>query len=299
MTVGVLPSTAVSLLIAGHGTADPAGADQFRQFVERVGKRLDPDGIVVAGGFIELSRPPLAEAVGDLVAAGARRLAAVPLMLVAAGHAKGDIPGALAREKARHPDLSVAYGRPLGPHPTILALLRDRLAAAGAGPETTVLLVGRGSSDPDANAEVAKMARLLAEGTNVSDVEYSFISLAPPGVPAGLERCRRLGARHVVVLPYFLFTGVLPIRVAVEARAWASDHPDVSVKCAEVIGDCDALAELVVERYREAVAGDIRMNCDTCLYRVALPGHEHRVGAPQVPHHHPDDGHHHHEGVEG
>ena len=36
-------------------------------------------------------------------------------------------------------------------------------------------------------------------------------------------------------------------------------------------------------------AGDIRMNCDACLYRVPFRGHERAVGAPQVPHTHPDD----------
>src|SRR6266511_2321705 len=95
---------------------------------------------------------------GELVATGADRLAAVPLVLVAAGHAKGDIPAALTREQQRHPGLHVAYGRPLGPHPTILTVLRQRLSTAGADPHTTVLLVGRGSTDPDANAEVAKIA---------------------------------------------------------------------------------------------------------------------------------------------
>jgi sirohydrochlorin cobaltochelatase len=95
------------------------------------------------------------------------------------------------------------------------------------------------------------------------------------------------------VLPYFLFTGVLPRRVAEQARAWAGGtgrRADV----AEVIGDCDGLVDVVLERYAEAVAGDARANCDACLYRVALPGHEHRVGAPQRPHHHPDEHHHHH-----
>ena len=279
----------IPLLIAGHGTADTEGAEQFRRFVKRVGTRIE---VPVAGGFIELSPPPLAEAVATLVDGGAGRLAAVPLMLVAAGHAKGDIPAALARERQRHPGLSVAYGRPLGPHPAILALLRERLAEAGAGPDTTVLLVGRGSTDPDANAEVAKVARLLAETADVAGVEYAFVSLAPPDTPAALERCRRLGARRVVVLPYFLFTGVLPERVAAQARAF--NGIDVSV--AGVLGDCDELADLVVERYREALAGDIRMNCDTCLYRVALPGHGHRVGAPQQPHDHPHDHSHHHGG---
>jgi sirohydrochlorin cobaltochelatase len=271
------------LLIAGHGTADPEGAEQFRAFVRRVGTRVD---VPVAGGFIELSDPPLHEAVGAL--GGARTIAAVPLMLVAAGHAKGDIPAALARERARRPGLSIVYGRPLGPHPTVLDLLRDRLSEAGADRDTTVLLVGRGSTDPDANAEVAKVARLLAETTDVAGVEYAFVSLAPPDTRAGLERCRLLGAQRIVVLPYFLFTGVLPRRVETQARRWADEHA-AKLETAQVIGDCDALADLTVERYREALAGDIRMNCDTCLYRVAVPGHAHRVGAPQAPHDHPHD----------
>jgi len=268
------------LLIAGHGTADDAGAEQFRQFVKRVAGRLD---VPVAGGFIELSEPTIGAAVDALPG---RRLAAVPLMLVAAGHAKGDIPASLAREKSRRPGLSFAYGRPLGAHPTVLALLRERLAEVGAGADTTVLLVGRGSTDPDANAEVARAARLLAETAPVAGVEYAFVSLAGPSVPAGLDRCRRLGARRIAVLPYFLFTGVLPRRVAAQAAGWTG----VPVRTAEVIGDCDGLATLVVERYEEAVRGEARANCDACLYRVALPGHEHRVGAPQVPHDHP---HHH------
>lgn len=56
-----------------------------------------------------------------------------------------------------------------------------------------------------------------------------------------------------------------------------------------------------MERYREAVRGDLRMNCDSCVYRIALPGFEDKVGAPQQPHFHPDDdghdhGHGHHHG---
>jgi sirohydrochlorin cobaltochelatase len=275
--------TGTPLLIAGHGTADEAGAEQFRQFVKRVAGQVDAP---VAGGFIELSAPTIGEAVDTL--GGQSRIAAVPLMLVAAGHAKGDIPASLARERSRHKGLSFVYGRPLGPHPTVLALLRERLAELAPDPETTVLLVGRGSTDPDANAEVARAARLLAETTPVAGVEYAFVSLAPPDVPAGLERCRLLGAKRLAVLPYFLFTGVLPRRVAAQAAGWAAGAR-VRVDTAEVIGDCDGLASLVVERYEEALRGEARANCDACLYRIALPGHEHRVGAPQRPHDHPHD----------
>ena len=55
------------------------------------------------------------------------------------------------------------------------------------------------------------------------------------------------------------------------------------------------MAALVMERYRESFEGDIRMNCDVCVHRVALPGFEEKVGAPATPHYHPDEhGHHHH-----
>ncbi|MEU3844017.1 sirohydrochlorin chelatase [Streptomyces sp. NPDC028635] len=291
-------TTPPALLIAGHGTRDDAGAEAFRDFVRELGRR-HPE-LPVAGGFIELSPPPLGEAVTELVERGVRRFAAVPLMLVSAGHAKGDIPAALAREKERHPGITYTYGRPLGPHPSLLNVLERRLEQVLDGvdrSEVTVLLVGRGSTDPDANAEVFKAARLLWEGRGYGAVETAFVSLAAPDVPSGLERCAKLGARRIVVLPYFLFTGILPDRVREQTEAWAAAHPGLDVRSADVIGPEPELLDLVMERYREAVKGDLRMNCDSCVYRIALPGFEDKVGLPQQPHFHPDDdGHHHHHG---
>jgi sirohydrochlorin cobaltochelatase len=281
----------VPLLIVGHGTRDAAGVAGFAELVALVADRTDAR-TPVRGGFIELSAPPLREAVSELIDLGATDLDVVPLVLVAAGHAKGDIPAALAREQQRHPGLSYRYGRPLGPHPVLLDLLDRRLGDVLEPSEraaTTVVLVGRGSSDPDANAEHAKVARLLQEGRGLAGVEPAFISLAEPGVPAALDRARRLGSRRIVVLPYFLFAGILPSRTDEQTRRWAAEHPELDVRCADVIGAEPALADLVLARAREARLGDIRMNCDTCLYRIALPGFEHRVGAQQHPHDHPDD----------
>jgi sirohydrochlorin cobaltochelatase len=279
-----------ALLIAGHGTRDPEGVAAFAALTERVA-RLDAGQTPVAGGFIELSAPPIRDAVTGLVDRGHRTLVAVPLMLVAAGHSKGDVPAVLARETARHPGLSVRYGRPLGPHPVLLDVMAARIAAVTVGmPEPpAVLLVGRGTTDPDGNADMVKVARLLWEGRDYEFTETAFVSLARPSVPEGLERCRRLGARHIVVARYFLFPGVLPDRVADQAAAFAAGHPGLDVRTTGVLGDCDEIAGLVAERYAEALTGDIRMNCDMCMYRTALPGFAHRVGVQQQPHDHPHD----------
>ncbi len=274
------------LLLAAHGTRDDAGVAAFQALAARVAERVARDGIAVSGGFIELSEPPLRDAVATLTAP---RIVAVPLMLVAAGHSKGDIPAALAREQARHPGVTFTYARTLGPHPLLIDLLDQRVNAIAHDEPPAVLVVGRGSTDPDANADVVKTARLLWEGRDYPLAETAFVSLARPDVTEGLERCRLLGARRIVVAPYFLFPGVLPDRVAEQAARYAAAHPELDIAVADVLGDCDELAALVCERYHEALSGDIRMNCDMCVYRIALPGFEHRVGEPQHPHDHPHD----------
>jgi len=279
-----------ALLVVGHGTKSEAGCAQFAELVGAVA-RAAPDADV-EGGFLELAPPPIQDAVVRLVQAGHTTVDVVPLVLVAAGHSKGDIPAALERERLRHPGLRFRYGRPLGPHPLLLADLEERLETVVPRERwgsTAVVLVGRGATDPDANAEVAKTARLLLEGRGIGTVETAFVSLAEPSVPQGLDRARLLGFAHVVVLPFFLFAGVLPDRITAQAQDWADRHPDVQVRVAGLIGPGERLAQLVGQRWAEIAGGDLRMNCDTCAYRVLMPGFADKLAAPQTPHDHPDD----------
>ena len=286
-----------ALLIVGHGSRDPRGAEEFHALVSLVRGRAP---VPVEGGFIELSRPPISECVDRLVSGGSREISAVPLMLLAAGHAKDDIPATLVRERMAHPGLQFHYGRALGLRPELLELMDERLSAVvpeGKKEETAVLLVGRGSSDPDANSDLAKMARLFFEGRPYPLVETAFVSLTPPGVPEALERCRRLRARRIAIFSYFLFTGVLEERIREQAEGFATQNPAVEVRYAGYFGPDARVADLILERYRESFEGDIRMNCDVCVHRVVLPCFEEKVGAPATPHYHPDEGghpHHHH-----
>ncbi|HWS80666.1 MAG TPA: sirohydrochlorin chelatase [Rubrobacter sp.] len=291
---------APALLIIGHGSRDPRGAKEFHELVDLV-RRRNPS-LTVEGGFIELSRPPISECVDQLAERGARNVAAVPLMLLAAGHAKDDIPATLVREKMGHPEMSFSYGRALGIRPELLELMEERISAVvheEEKEETAVLVVGRGSSDPDANSDLSKIARLFYEGRPYPVVESAYVSMTPPDVANGLDRCLKLGAKRVVVFSYFLFTGVLEERIRGQSRAFAEGNPGVEALYAGYFGPDPSLADLVVERYTEALRGDIRMNCDVCVHRVALPGFEEKVGAPATPHYHPDEpghqqhGHHH------
>lgn len=291
-------SSAPSVLLIGHGTRSAAGESELRRLCEAVASAR-PE-LAVEAGYLELMDPGIDEAAARLVARGATQVIAVPLVLLGAGHLKDDGPAALDRARRAHPGVAFSYARDLGVHPLVLGAVeaRGKEAAPEPGPPDAVVVVGRGSTDPDANADLAKAARLLADGRGLTTVpattpagadgvatpvlgivEPAFVSLARPGVAEALERCRLLGARRITVVPYFLCTGRLVVRLGDQARAWAAGHPDIELRVGEHIGIDERIVTLVWSRYDEARGTDVTMNCDACLYRVALPGYERRVGA--------------------
>ncbi|WP_374194787.1 Rv2231c family pyridoxal phosphate-dependent protein CobC [Streptomyces sp. VRA16 Mangrove soil] len=103
-----------------------------------------------------------------------------------------------------------------------------------------MLLVGHGSGDPVANAELVAAARLLWEGSGCAAVETAFVSGAAPDVPAGLGRCAALGARRVVLLPY---DASVAARCRSQAEGWNAAHPEVTVVRAECAREPDGGAD--------------------------------------------------------
>ncbi|MBA2388684.1 MAG: sirohydrochlorin chelatase [Geodermatophilaceae bacterium] len=265
------------LLAVAHGSRDPRAADTLDRLVHRV-RALAPDTDVRLS-YVDHANPSIYQAL-DEVAAQRQSAVVVPFLLSAATHSKGDIPGSIAAARTRHPGLTVSYGRVLGPHPLLLEALEQRLVEAGVPADAALVLAGTGSADPDANANVARMARLLWEVRRSAPVEVAFATGTTPTVTEALSRLRRLGHRKVAVAAYFLSPGRLLDAVAADANGVAVSAP---------LADTDHVARLLLERYAEAVAGHSGMDCDCCVYRTAWPGREQRVGQPQRPHAHPGD----------
>jgi sirohydrochlorin cobaltochelatase len=207
--------------------------------------------------YIEHARPGMEEGFDQVVAAGADEVVVLPVILFAAGHVKADIPEAIQKASERHPSVRFFYERPLGMDPKVLDVLEGRIQEAGPFPreETAILFVGRGTSDPEANGDFAKLCRLLWERTRFAWVETAFMGVTLPTYEQGLARCLALGAKRIVVLPCFLFTGVLLKRMREILRRCEIEHPDVSFHWARHLGSDPRLAEAVWERTREAQPG--------------------------------------------
>ncbi len=272
-----------ALLGVAHGSRDPDSQAVVEDLLRRTAA-LRP-GVVTAAAYVDNASPSIRRALAALVAEGVDDVVVLPLLLTPASHSKTDVAASVQVGRRDHPGVRLRYGRPLGPHPALVEVLAQRLAEAGAGPGDPVVVVAGGALDPAANADVAHTARLLFEGRSWPSVDVAFASTARPSVVAALERLRAQGLRRASVARYFLGPGFLPRLVERQARS--VDGLEVAVSAP--LGASDVLAALVAERFDEARGGDVRMNCDVCLYRTPLPGREAAVGAPQEPHTHPDD----------
>jgi len=306
-----------AVMICGHGSRDDAAIEEFNQLAGHLSKRL-PD-FDVESGFLEFATPVIRTGLDKLRDRGAKKIVCVPGMLFAAGHVKNDLPSEVNSFAAENPDLEVIFGRELAVDRKLLEAARQRIetaeqAAAKVGREETLLMVvGRGTRDPDANSNVSKVARMLWEGMGFGWAEVSYSGVASPLVDAGLAHAVKLGYRRIIVFPYFLFTGILVRRIYDWADAAAKAHPEVEIIKASYLNDHELLIDTFVERVEEALKGDNKMNCQLCKYRDQIIGYEGDVGAPQAGHHHHvrgvgtdghgaedhglhDSGHHHHHG---
>lgn len=280
----------IAVVIAGHGSRDPEGVTQFESFVDLVRSRV-PDRIVTHG-YLEFARPTIDEGVRSAIEAGARRVAVAPSVLLGATHAKNDMPVEVLALQKEFPDIEIQYGAPMHLHPSVLQLCRVRIVEAeSAAPrlvartDTCLVLVGRGTTDPDANSDVNKLARMLEEGMGFGASFVCYSGTAKPGLAEGLLTASKLGFARLLVLPFFLFTGVLIKRIQSAVSDLQRSRPEREVLCAETLGAHPLTADALVDRAREAFEGKAHMNCSLCKYRTTIIGYEAETGAPQQGHH--------------
>ncbi len=284
-----------AVLLVGHGSRDKEGNEQVRQFIKKLKPQL-PASLMVETCFLEFESPTVEQGIETCVTKGATHVVVIPIMLLQAGHSKIHIPAAIDEAKELYPEVSFTYGRPIGIHEEVLEILVHRLEEAGEAvnepdKDSAVILLGRGGSDADANSDLYKITRLLWEKVNYKIVEPAFMGVTDPLVKEAVERCIKLGAKKVVILPYFLFTGILIKRLEEMIFNFGREFPQVEFKLAEYFGFHPKLQTIIIDRIQEALQGEVKMNCDTCQYRIAAMEHiDHH-------HHHHDDhdhGHHHH-----
>jgi len=281
--------TETAVLLCGHGSRDPQAIEEFELAAAALRPRLPEFDF--ATGYLEFARPTIRDGLALLAARGARRILAIPGMLFAASHVKNDLPWEMNSFIAENPAIDVRLGRELGIDPKLLQAAADRIAAAAADTriaraETLLVVVGRGTNDPDANSNISKLARMLWEGMGLGWAEVAFSGVAHPRVDAALSHAARLGFRRIIVFPYFLFTGVLVKRIYAQTDTVAALFPEIEFVKALYLRDHEGVLGAFRDRVAELGDSQPAMNCQLCKYRTQIIGYENDAGAPQAGHHH-------------
>ena len=280
------------VMICGHGSRSQSAVDEFAVLAEKLPAYVRPDWMTDYG-YLEFANPVIRDGLDKLRQAGCTRILAVPGMLFAAMHAKNDIPTVLNTYAAKH-GLDVSYGRELGVDPKMIAAAAGRIQEAVAEAnsthgdlpltETCLVVIGRGASDPDANGNVAKIARMLQEGMGFGWCEVGYSGVTFPLVEPCLQHVARLPYKRVIVFPYFLFSGILIDRIYGFTDQVAAEHPGIQFIKAGYLGDHPKVLETFAERIMEQDSDTPPPNCGICAYReqvLALEDGQHRHISPE------------------
>jgi len=255
-------SGAAGVLVIGHGTADPVGAAETRQVAATVASLMP--GVPVELGFLEVIAPTIDDAVARLVARGCRSLVAAPLLLFAAGHAKRDVPEAVATAAAAH-GLDVLQSEPFGEISEIVELSRRkrREAVAACGPvpagDSVLLMIGRGSSDPAAAAQLRSFLEATLAGAPAERprrVELGFVAAARPRLDEALAVASDptdVAVRRIVVQPHLLFRGHVEDQVSDAVADGRRRRPDVEWVQVSRLGADPLVARALAHRVEQVL----------------------------------------------
>lgn len=276
-----------TILIVGHGSREKSGNDEIIRFAELWRQQRPEWRIEVC--FIEFSEVTMSVGLQN-AAKDSKRVLVLPLILNAAGHVKMDIPQAINGARAKFPEVEFLYAPHLTACEQLLSIVKRRLKNAMQAldmpdPTTTgVILLGRGSSDRQANGEMAKMARWLMEETDHELVDIAFTGITYPRLEKATQRHHLLGMTQVVVLPYYLFNGTLVERIVRQVEHLKLQYPTIRFISTAYFGFEAEIVEVLEQRVSDLRSAEPAglMPCDGCKYRSFAE--EHGMGG----HHHDD-----------
>ena len=230
-----------TLVLTAHGSADPRGAVNTHAVAEEIRRQRPRLDVRVA--FCEQSTPNLCDVVAETPGA-----IVTPLLLADAYHARVDIPAMIAESGAAQADVLGEDGR-------LVTVLRQRVRALGVSrldPEIGVAIIAVGSSRPYANTRTAAVAPALAAGTRWAGAITAFATGPHPSLDEATGRLRAMGARRLVIAPWFLAHGRITDRVAEYAVA-------NGIPVAEPLGAHRLVAATVLDRFDRARAAADRL----------------------------------------
>lgn len=239
------------VLYVSHGSRVPETAREATAAIRQAMAQVDADLQEIC--YLEIAEPDIAAGIDALVRGGAGRIAVVPVLLLSAGHYYEDIPRAIREAKRRYPHIVFTYGRPLGVGDRITGILAENILEIGMPPGAWILLVGRGSRNPETLCDFAKIADGLRVQLGAEQIKTAYLAVLEPRFDEALKELAVAG-RPVVVAPYLWFTGVL-VR-SLEKKVGMLQREGYDIRLARYLGCHPDMADALAARAKEALGAE-------------------------------------------
>ena len=116
-----------------------------------------------------------------------------------------------------------------------------------------IILLGHGSRIPGAGEDMEQVARRMREKLGQEIIEICYMSKLGPHFPEVFERCVSRGATKIIVVPYFLHSGLhLNEDIPDLLREKAREYPHVKLILGKNLGFDECLVDLVIKRLEES-----------------------------------------------
>ncbi|KFM99061.1 sirohydrochlorin chelatase [Bacillus clarus] len=202
--------------------------------------------------FLELTSPSIDEGFATCVKRGATEIVVIPVFLLAAGHVKKDIPNELLKLNNQYPAIKIIYGNPFGVSEALISAAYKGSGIEECKGEVKLLLVARGSSDPDILQDMNRIASLFKKEEKIKEVEVCYLAAADPRFEEKLKEVVERKEENVVVLPYLLFTGLLMKHIEKEVRQYQSRE----IKISPYLGKNHVFQDMLIQKTEEILRGD-------------------------------------------
>ncbi|MEJ7472214.1 sirohydrochlorin chelatase [Staphylococcus saprophyticus] len=218
------------VLYVSHGSRVPDAVNEATDFIDLVKAQVNVP--LQETCFLELTSPNLAQGFQSLVDKGATEISVVPVLLLSAGHYYKDIPAEIEHSQQRYPNVHVSYGRPLGVQPRLTEILKQRIEESGVTPnsDAKVLIIGRGSYNPQTHIDISTIKTQLYEQIEIEDIETCYLAACKPAFKDALHSAVQTECSQIYIVPYLWFTGILDQQIIDTVTEYQNDKEIILCK---------------------------------------------------------------------
>ena len=212
------------VLYVSHGSRVDEAVTEAVNFIESVKNQIDAP--LQETCFLELTEPNVSQGFQRLINKGATEISVIPVLLLSAGHYFKDIPTEIQRNQQMYPHVKVSYGKPLGVQRRLTEILHQRIEETHMTPnmDAKVLIVGRGSYNPQTQKDLSTIKAQLQDKNIHLDIEVCYLAACGPSFEEALQDAVNKAHSQIFVVPYLWFTGILERHIATTIDDYQVEH---------------------------------------------------------------------------